>query len=235
MSSVHPILSADNTASDTNAPDVGDRLKITEIFYSLQGEARTIGWPTTFIRLTGCPLRCRYCDTAYAFTGGEWMSVDQILERAAQHKTRFITVTGGEPLAQKRCILLLSKLCDAGYTVSLETSGAIDISQVDPRVSRVVDIKTPASDEQDKNHWPNLGFLTSHDQVKFVITDRNDFDWSTSVVQQYNLSNTCEVLFSPVYEQLPPAQLADWIIDAQLSVRFQVQLHKLLWNDEPGR
>jgi 7-carboxy-7-deazaguanine synthase len=212
-----------------------DRLKITEVFLSLQGEARDAGWPTVFVRLTGCPLRCQYCDTAYAFHGGEWRDIDAILTEVASYGVRHVCVTGGEPLAQKRCIVLLQRLCDAGYDVSLETSGAIDIADVDPRVSRVLDIKTPGSMEVTRNRWENLPLLTAHDQVKFVICDRADFDWARGIVVSHRLADTCDVLFSPSYTQVAPRDLADWIVAERLPVRYQVQLHKLLWNDEPGR
>jgi 7-carboxy-7-deazaguanine synthase len=212
-----------------------DRLKITEIFLSLQGEARDAGWPTVFVRLTGCPLRCQYCDTAYAFHGGEWRDIDAILAEVAGYGVRHVCVTGGEPLAQKRCITLLQRLCDAGYDVSLETSGAIDIADVDPRVSRVLDIKTPGSMEVVRNRWENLPLLTARDQVKFVICDRADFDWARDIVAEHRLADTCDVLFSPSYTQVAPRELADWIVAERLPVRYQMQLHKLLWNDEPGR
>ena len=206
-----------NAVADAAAASA-ERLKLTEIFLSLQGEARDAGWPTVFVRLTGCPLRCQYCDTAYAFHGG-----------------RHVCVTGGEPLAQKRCLPLLSRLCDAGYSVSLETSGAIDIGGVDPRVSRVLDIKTPGSAEVERNLWANLALLTPRDQVKFVLCSRADFDWAKGVLSEHRLHDVCEVLFSPSATQLPARELADWIVADKLPVRFQVQLHKLLWNDEPGR
>ena len=212
-----------------------ERLRLTEIFLSLQGEARSIGWPTVFVRLTGCPLRCQYCDTAYAFHGGEWWSFDGILDEVARHGARHVCVTGGEPLAQKRCVALLARLCDAGYEVSLETSGAIDIGEVDPRVSRVLDIKTPASGEVARNLWSNLPLLTPHDQVKFVICDRGDYEWSKGVLAEHRLAATCDVLFSPSFGQVSPRELADWIVEDRLPVRFQVQLHKLLWDDAPGR
>ena len=212
-----------------------DRLRITEIFLSLQGEARDAGWPTVFVRLTGCPLRCQYCDTAYAFHGGEWRDIDAILGEVAGHGARHVCVTGGEPLAQKRCITLLQRLCDAGHDVSLETSGAIDISEVDPRVSRVLDIKTPGSREVARNRWENIPLLTAHDQVKFVICDRADFDWARDIVAEHRLTERCDVLFSPSHAQLAPRELADWIVGEHVPVRFQMQLHKLLWNDEPGR
>lgn len=212
-----------------------ERLRITEIFLSLQGEARSIGWPTVFVRLTGCPLRCQYCDTAYAFHGGEWRQIDDILAEVASHGARHVCVTGGEPLAQKRCIGLLQRLCDAGYEVSLETSGAIDIAEVDPRVSRVLDIKTPGSMEVHRNLWSNLPLLTPHDQVKFVICSREDYDWAKDIVAQHRLTEVCDVLFSPSFTQIKPSDLADWIVADKLPVRFQLQLHKILWNDEPGR
>ena len=212
-----------------------NRLRITEIFLSLQGEARDAGWPSVFVRLTGCPLRCGYCDTAYAFHGGEWHDIDAILAEVASHGVRHVCVTGGEPLAQKRCIGLLEQLCDAGYTVSLETSGAVDISAVDPRVSRVLDIKTPGSGEVARNLWSNIALLTAHDQVKFVICDRADFDWARGIVAEHRLDERCEVLFSPSFGQLPASDLADWIVAERPPVRYQLQLHKILWNDEPGR
>ena len=212
-----------------------NRLRITEIFLSLQGEARDAGWPSVFVRLTGCPLRCGYCDTAYAFHGGDWHEVDAILAEVASHGVRHVCVTGGEPLAQKRCIGLLEQLCDAGYIVSLETSGAVDISAVDPRVSRVLDIKTPGSGEVARNLWSNIALLTAHDQVKFVICDRADFDWACGIVAEHRLDERCEVLFSPSFGQLPASDLADWIVAERPPVRYQLQLHKILWNDEPGR
>ncbi len=212
-----------------------ERLKITEIFLSLQGEARQAGWPTVFVRLTGCPLRCQYCDTAYAFHGGEWWTIDDILAEVARHGVRHVCVTGGEPLSQKRCIGLLQRLCDAGYEVSLETSGAIDIGDVDTRVSRVLDIKTPGSAEAHRNLWSNLPLLTPRDQVKFVVCSREDYEWSRAVVEEHGLAARCEVLFSPSHAQVAPRDLADWIVADRLPVRFQMQLHKLLWNDERGR
>ena len=212
-----------------------DRLRITEIFLSLQGEARDAGWPTVFVRLTGCPLRCTYCDTAYAFHGGEWRSFDEILAEVARHGVRHVCVTGGEPLAQKRCVELLQRLCDAGYDVSLETSGALDIGGVDPRVSRVLDIKTPGSGESARNRWDNLPLLTARDQVKFVICSRADFEWARGVLSEHRLHARCDVLFSPSFGQVDGRELADWIVAERLPVRFQLQLHKLLWNDEPGR
>jgi 7-carboxy-7-deazaguanine synthase len=211
------------------------RLRVTEIFYSLQGEARTVGYPTVFIRLTGCPLRCGYCDTTYAFQGGEWKSLDSILEEVESYKPGYITVTGGEPLAQKQCINLLSQLCDAGYQVSLETSGAMDVTNVDPRVSKVMDLKTPGSGEESQNRYENIQHLTSNDQLKFVICNREDYDWAIGKLEEYNLTEKCEVLFSPIHGQLEPSKLADWILQDKLPVRFQLQLHKYLWGDEPGR
>ncbi|MGD2053853.1 MAG: 7-carboxy-7-deazaguanine synthase QueE [Gammaproteobacteria bacterium] len=212
-----------------------NRLKITEIFFSLQGEALTVGIPTTFVRLTGCPLRCQYCDTAYAFTGGDWMSPDEILQQVASYNTRYVTVTGGEPLAQKACQDLLRMLCDAGYTVSLETSGALDVSAVDMRVVKVMDIKTPGSGEEKRNYLENIEFIGVHDQIKFVISDDHDYEWSRALVQQYRLNERCEVLFSPSFDQLPARDLADWILRDALPVRMQMQLHKLLWGNQPGK
>lgn len=211
------------------------RLRVTEIFYSLQGEARTVGYPTVFIRLTGCPLRCGYCDTTYAFQGGEWKSLDSILEEVESYKPSYITVTGGEPLAQKQCINLLTQLCDADYQVSLETSGAMDVANVDPRVSKVMDLKTPGSGEESKNRYENIQYLTSNDQLKFVICNREDYNWAVSKLKEYNLTEKCEVLFSPIHGELEPSQLAEWILQDKLPVRFQLQLHKYLWGDEQGR
>jgi 7-carboxy-7-deazaguanine synthase len=210
------------------------RVKLTEIFLSLQGESTLAGWPTVFVRLTGCPLRCGYCDTAYAFTGGQWHSLDDVLAQVASYGVKHVCVTGGEPLAQKTCLPLLARLCDAGYIVSLETSGAIDIADVDPRVIRVVDIKTPDSGEQARNRWENLPLLTAKDQVKFVLCSRADYEWARDIVAQYALSDCCTVLFSPVHPQLPLRDLADWIVADRLPVRFQFQLHKMLWGDKPG-
>lgn len=211
-------------------------LRINELFFSLQGETRTAGLSTVFIRLTGCPLRCSYCDTEYAFQGGDILSLEEILKRTQQYKTRHITVTGGEPLAQKNCLPLLSLLCDAGYEVSLETSGALDISGVDPRVSVVLDLKTPASNEEQRNLYSNIDLLKPLDQVKFVICDRADYDWACEKVEQYDLCDKVDdVWFSPSFGQINASHLADWIVEDQLAVRMQLQLHKLLWNDEPGR
>lgn len=223
------------SGSDKADAKTADRLRITEIFFSLQGEARSVGCPTVFIRLTGCPLRCGYCDTSYAFQGGEWFTLDDILAVVARYNTRHVTVTGGEPLAQKPCLNLLSRLCDAGYQVSLETSGTLDVSTVDSRVVKVMDIKTPGSGESDKNLEINLQYLTTQDQVKFVLCDRQDYDWAVAFLRQHALADRCEVLFSPVHGQLEARQLADWILADRLPVRFQIQLHKLLWGDEPGR
>ena len=211
------------------------RLKVTEIFRSLQGEALQVGLPTTFIRLTGCPLRCQYCDTTYSFHGGQWRDVSDIIADPLVTASRNICVTGGEPLAQKNCVGLLRDLCDAGHQVSLETSGALDISAVDPRVSRVVDIKTPGSAEVDRNRWENLALLTAHDQIKFVVCRREDFDWAVAIIGQYDLLQRCEVLMSPSHGQIQPADLANWVLDSGLAIRFQLQLHKILWGDEAGR
>jgi len=212
-----------------------DTLRITEIFFSLQGETRTAGLPTVFVRLTGCPLRCQYCDTAYAFSGGEVLSLDEILEHVASYRPRYVCVTGGEPLAQPNCIPLLERLCDAGYEVSLETSGALDVSAVDTRVSKVVDLKTPGSAEVARNRYENIQYLQPRDQVKFVICSREDYDWSVSKLIQYGLADRVdEVLFSPSHQEVSGRQLAEWVIADNLPVRMQLQLHKILWNDEPG-
>jgi 7-carboxy-7-deazaguanine synthase len=210
------------------------QLRITEIFYSLQGETSRVGLPTVFVRLTGCPLRCSYCDTAYAFTGGKSLALSDILAQVAQYSPRYVTVTGGEPLSQKNCLPLLRALSDAGYSVSLETSGALDIAPVDTRVMRVIDIKTPASGEVEKNRWDNLALITANDEIKFVICDENDYLWARQILVQYHLSDKCEVLFSPAQGTLNPTQLADWILRDGLPVRYQLQLHKILWNNEAG-
>lgn len=211
------------------------RLKLSEVFLSLQGEARSVGLPTVFVRLTGCPLRCRYCDTAYAFYGGQWADIDDIVAQVRAYGVPNVCVTGGEPLAQKRCITLLDELIEAGFAVSLETSGAIDIAPVDVRVSRVVDIKTPDSGECAQNLWSNLDQLTAHDQLKFVVCSRADYDWAKTQLHERDLPRRCEVLFSPSYTQIAPRQLAEWIIADRLPVRFQMQLHKQLWGEEQGR
>jgi len=210
-------------------------LKITEIFHSLQGEARQAGLPTVFVRLTGCPLRCSYCDSEYAFHGGEWMHFDSLIETIGQFGTRHVCVTGGEPLAQKRCAEFLVRLCDEGFAVSLETSGAMDIRLADQRVSRVMDLKTPGSGEADRNLWDNLQALTPHDQVKFVICSRADYEWAREQLAAHGLADRCEVLFSPSWGQVNAAELAEWILADQLPVRFQLQLHKVLWGDARGK
>lgn len=209
-------------------------LRISEIFFSLQGETSRIGLPTVFIRLTGCPLRCTYCDTTYAFMGGRDMSATEILRQVAGYTPHYVTVTGGEPLAQKNCLPLLHALCDAGYEVSLETSGALDIGKVDARVMRVVDIKTPASGEAGKNRWENLALLNPHDEIKFVLCDENDYRWAVQILQQHHLAEKCAVTFSPAHGMLDAARLAEWIMRDRLPVRMLLQLHKLLWNNEPG-
>lgn len=215
-------------ASDT-------RLRVTEIFFSLQGEASRVGLPTVFVRLTGCPLRCGYCDTDYAFQGGEWLDLAAILDRVRAYPTRHVTVTGGEPLAQRACLELLSTLCDQGLDVSLETSGALDISGVDARVARIVDVKTPGSGEEEKNHWPNLARLTPRDEVKFVLTGESDYLWARERLAEHALPTRCPVLFSPAWGALDAAKLAEWVLRDGLAVRVQVQLHKLLWGQEQGR
>lgn len=210
-------------------------LRVSEIFFSLQGETSRTGLPTVFIRLTGCPLRCGYCDTAYAFSGGENMTIESILQQVTRYHTPYVTVTGGEPLAQKTCLNLLTALCDASCSVSLETSGAMDISAVDPRVSKIMDIKTPGSGEVVKNQWTNLDYLTQQDEIKFVLCDETDYQWANQIIEKYQLNNRCPILFSPVHGQLTPTTLAGWILRDQLPVRMQIQLHKLLWDDGPGR
>ena len=209
-------------------------LRITEIFVSLQGEGRSVGYPTVFVRLTGCPLRCGYCDTAYAFKGGEWLTQADIVERVAGFGVERVCVTGGEPLAQRGCADFLHTLCEAGYKVSLETSGAVDLCHLDPRVIKVMDLKTPGSGEVARNHYKNIDCLAAKDQVKFVICDETDYQWSREKVDAYQLAQRCEVLFSPSFEQLEAQQLADWIVRDRLPVRFQYQLHKQLWGDKPG-
>jgi 7-carboxy-7-deazaguanine synthase len=209
--------------------------RITEIFYSLQGETRTVGLPTVFVRLTGCPLRCGYCDTEYAFYGGEKMEIADIVEQVASYQPRYVCVTGGEPLAQPNCLPLLSAICDLGVEVSLETSGAMDISKVDPRVVKVMDLKTPGSGEENKNRYSNIELLRERDQLKLVICNREDYEWAVAKLKEYQLAGRCEVLFSPIHAELKPAQLADWIVEDNLPVRMQLQIHKYLWGDEKGR
>lgn len=212
-----------------------ESLRISEIFYSLQGETSRVGLPTVFVRLTGCPLRCSYCDTAYAFTGGTSMTLQSIMDEVRRYPTQYVTVTGGEPLAQKNCLPLLRALCDAGCQVSLETSGALDISAVDERVMRVVDMKTPASGEQEKNLWSNLALLAAHDEIKFVLCDEADYAWAKQIMIEHALADKCEVLFSPAQGQLSATDLANWILRDQLPVRMQLQLHKILWGNVAGR
>jgi len=211
------------------------RLRINEIFHSLQGEADAVGFRTVFVRLTGCPLRCQYCDTEYAFHAGEWQHLDAILARVASFDVKHVCVTGGEPLAQPNCLVLLTQLCDAGFDVSLETSGAMGIAQVDPRVSRVVDVKTPGSGEVARNLTGNFELLTRRDQVKFVICSREDFDWSKAYLLEHGLRERCQILFSPSFTQVSATALAEWILADRLDVRFQLQLHKVLWGDVRGK
>ena len=216
-------------------PADAESLRITEIFLSIQGESTTVGRPTVFVRTAGCPLRCQYCDTAYAFSGGERLSLDTIVQRVQTHRVGYVTVTGGEPLAQASTLTLLARLCDAGFKVSLETSGALELAGVDPRVMQVVDIKTPGSAEVARNRWSNLAHLRAGDQLKFVICDRTDYEWSRARVAELALDPAVEVLFSPSHETLPARTLAEWILADALPVRLQIQLHKYLWGDQPGR
>lgn len=211
-----------------------DSLKLTELFFSLQGESNLSGLPTVFVRLTGCPLRCTYCDAEYAFYGGEWRSFADIEAEIASYKTQYVCVTGGEPLAQRACLPFLTRLCDAGYIVSLETAGALDVSKVDPRVIKVMDLKTPASAEESRNRYENLDYIGERDQLKFVICDRGDYDWMKQILAQFELLEKCEILVSTSYEQLKPRELAEWVLEDQLPVRFQLQVHKYLWGDVPG-
>lgn len=220
---------------DAPPPAAATRLRVTEIFHSLQGEARTVGLPTVFVRLTGCPLRCNWCDTEYAFTEGEWMTLDDVLARVGEYTPRYVTVTGGEPLAQPGCRALLAALCDAGCEVSLETSGALDIGGVDARVSIVMDLKAPGSGEEARNRYENSALLRAKDQVKFVIADRRDYDWSRAKLNELGLRGRCELLFSPVHGVLNPTELAEWILADRLPVRLQIQLHKYLWTETRGR
>lgn len=210
------------------------KLKIHEIFYSLQGESSRVGLPTVFVRLTGCPMRCVYCDTAYAFSGGSNIEISDILAKVAEYGTKYVTVTGGEPLAQKGCLVLLKALCDAGYSVSLETGGAIDISPVDPRVSVILDVKTPDSGEMANNVWSNLDHLKQADEVKFVLCSRADYEWAKEILNKHHIAEKCPVLFSPVYSHISPTDLAEWVLQDKLPVRMQVQLHKILWGEKPG-
>ncbi len=222
------------SASATPEGAVAERLRITEIFHSIQGEADAIGWRTVFVRLTGCPLRCVWCDTEYSFHGGDWHTIDDILVEVASHGARHVCVTGGEPLSQKRCQVLLQRLCDAGYEVSLETSGALDVSAVDKRVRKVMDLKAPDSGESRRNLWSNLQHLLPHDQIKIVIASRADYEWACAMLAEHRLVERCMVLYSPVHGAVEPRELAEWIIADKLPVRFQMQLHKLLWNDAAG-
>lgn len=218
-----------------SSSETGASLRISEIFYSLQGETSRVGLPTVFVRLTGCPLRCQYCDTTYAFTGGSTMTLESVIKEIKSYPTRYVTVTGGEPLAQKNCQLLMNILCDMGYQVSLETSGALDVSMVDSRVMKILDIKTPASGEVEKNLWSNLDKLNKDDEIKFVLCGEADYEWAKKMLIERHLTDRCEVLFSPAQGQLSPTELADWILHDRLNVRMQLQLHKILWGNVSGR
>lgn len=229
------IADAGSPASGSRRPERVDALRITEIFCSLQGEAKAAGARCVFVRLTGCPLRCTYCDTRYAFHGGEWRKLDDILEQVAAYRAGHVCVTGGEPLAQPNCAPLVQRLCDAGYEVAVETSGALDITPIDTRVSRIVDIKTPASGEAARNRWTNIDKLTNHDQLKFVLCDRADYRWACEQLASLTLPPDCLVWFSPAFGELEPRELADWIVADGIGARLQLQLHKQLWGDEPGR
>ncbi len=228
-------MDPDTRADSVTQQQAQAECRVNEIFFSLQGESIKVGLPTIFIRLTGCPLRCTYCDTAYAFHEGEKMTIDAIIQDISQYRAKHVTVTGGEPLAQKTCHELLARLCDEGYQVSLETSGAIDVANVDERVMKVMDIKTPGSSEAEKNNFKNITHLTNKDQIKFVISDQSDYDWSKQIMNEFKLPDICEVLFSPEHEALSPTDLAGWILEDKLNVRLQVQLHKYLWGNVPGR
>jgi 7-carboxy-7-deazaguanine synthase len=224
----------DSGRAAASATHVAPRLRVSEIFHSIQGEADAVGWPTVFVRLTGCPLRCVWCDTEYSFQGGQWQDIDDLVAQVAAFDTRHVCVTGGEPLAQKRCLVFLERLCDAGHEVSLETSGALDVSVVDARVHKVMDLKAPGSGEVARNLWSNLDHLNAHDQVKIVIADRADYEWARDVVREHAIPERCMVLFSPVYGKLHPRQLAEWILEDRLPVRLQVQMHKQLWGEASG-
>lgn len=235
VAATEAVAPGDAGAAQDSTPLAEQRLRISEIFHSLQGEADAVGWRSVFVRLTGCPLRCTWCDTEYAFHGGQWKTIGEVVAEVAIHDVRHVCVTGGEPLAQKRCLSLLVQLCDAGYEVSLETSGALDVGAVDARVRKVVDLKAPGSGESARNLWSNLDHLTPRDQLKIVVADRADYDWARACLDAHALAAHCQVLLSPVHGRLAPRELADWILADRLPVRLQVQLHKLLWGEVPGR